>query len=298
MGALPGFTDHVATLEGQTIAYSRAGAGPPVLLLHGFPQTRAMWRGVAPALAARFTVIAADLRGYGESAKPEGVAAYTFREMAGDQRRLMRSLGFERFHLVGHDRGARAAHRLALDAPGQVQSLALMDIVPTHHLLTHLTREVAAAYYHWFFLAQPAPFPETMIARDPDRYFESCLTGWGGASLSDFEPDALAAYRRSWRSPDTITAMCNDYRAALAEDFAHDAADLGRKIGCPALVLWGIDGAMARHYDVPGTWRARLETMTARAMPGGHFFVDLHPEETAAALLAFLPDETGAPGGG
>ena len=294
MSVLPGFTDHSAEVNGQTIAYSRAGDGPPVLLLHGFPQTRAMWRGVAPALAARFTVIAADLRGYGASSKPEGVAAYTFRQMAADQRRLMQALGFEAFHLVGHDRGARTAHRLALDAPGAVQSLTLTDIVPTHHLLSHLGREVAAAYYHWFFLAQTAPVPETLIGHDPDHFFETCLTGWGGATLEDFDPEALYAYRQGWRWPDTIAAMCNDYRAALAHDFDHDAADLGRRVGCPALVLYGVDGAMARHYDVPATWADRLENMRARAMPGGHFFVDLHPEETADALLDFLPAQAGA----
>ncbi len=294
MSVLPGFTDHSAEVNGQTIAYSRAGDGPPMLLLHGFPQTRAMWRGVAPALAARFTVIAADLRGYGASSKPEGVAAYTFRQMAADQRRLMQALGFEAFHLVGHDRGARTAHRLALDAPGAVQSLTLMDIVPTHHLLAHLGKEVAAAYYHWFFLAQPAPFPETLIGHDPDHFFETCLTGWGGATLEDFDPEALYAYRQSWRWPDTIAAMCNDYRAALAQDFDHDAADLGRRVGCPALVLYGVDGAMARHYDVPATWADRLDDMRARSMPGGHFFVDLHPEETAEALLDFLAAQAGA----
>lgn len=295
MSVLPGFTDHSAEVNGQTIAYSRAGDGPPMLLLHGFPQTRAMWRGVAPALAARFTVIAADLRGYGASSKPEGVAAYTFRQMAADQRRLMQTLGFEHFHLVGHDRGARTAHRLALDAPpGAVLSLTLMDIVPTHHLLSHLGREVAAAYYHWFFLAQPAPFPETLIGHDPDHFFETCLTGWGGATLEDFQPEALYAYRQSWRWPDTIAAMCNDYRAALAHDFSHDAADLGRRVACPALVLYGVDGAMARHYDVPATWAERLDDMRARAIPGGHFFVDLHPDETAEALLDFLPKPAGA----
>lgn len=286
--AIPGFDDASAAVNGQTIAYSRAGDGPPVLLLHGFPQTRAMWRGLAPALARRFTVIAADLRGYGDSSKPEGVESYSFRNMAADQVALMRALGFDRFHLVGHDRGARTAHRLALDAPAAVASLTLMDIVPTHLLLDELPREVAAAYYHWFFLAQPTPFPETLIGHDPDFYYERCLTSWGGAALEAYDPEALAAYRASWRRPRTIRAMCDDYRAALELDFTEDAADLGRKVTCPALVLYGRDGLMARTYDVAATWADRLDRMEARGMPGGHFFPDLEPAETAEALLRFL----------
>lgn len=290
--ALPGFQDAILRANGQTIAYSRAGDGPPVLLLHGYPQTRAMWRRLAPALAQRFTVIASDLRGYGDSSKPEGVESYSFRNMAADQLVLMRALGFDRFHLVGHDRGARTSHRLALDAPAAVASLTLMDIVPTHLLLDELPREVAAAYYHWFFLAQPAPFPETLIGHDPDYYYERCLTSWGGAPLEAFEPEALEAYRTSWRRPETTVAMCNDYRAALELDFADDAADLDRRVGCPALVLYGRDGLMARAYDVAATWADRLEVMQARGLPGGHFFPDLEAAETAEVLLHFL---TGQP---
>jgi len=286
--AIPGFDDAIAQVNGQSIAFSRAGEGPPLLLLHGFPQTRAMWRGLAPALARHFTVIAADLRGYGDSSKPEGVESYSFRNMAADQLALMRSLGFDRFHLAGHDRGARTAHRLALDAPAAVASLTLMDIVPTHLLLDELPREVAAAYYHWFFLAQPAPFPETLIGHDPDYYYERCLTSWGTAALEAFDPQALAAYRISWRRPETIRAMCDDYRAALELDFAADAADLDRRVPCPALVLYGRDGLMARAYDVGATWAERLERMETRAMPGGHFFPDLETEETTQALLEFL----------
>ena len=287
-GPIPGFTDALAEVNGQTIAYSRGGEGPPVLLLHGFPQMRAMWHAIAPALAGRFTVIAADLRGYGDSSKPAGTAAYAFREMAADQVALMRSLGFERFHLVGHDRGARTAHRLALDAPEAVASLTLMDIVPTHLILTDLQLKVAKAYYHWFFLAQPAPYPETMIGYDPDYFFESSLAGFGGSVVEDFDPDALAWYRQSWRWPDAIHGMCNDYRAAIEIDIHHDALDLGRSIACPALVLYGADGIMARCYDVPATWADRLADMRALAIPGGHFFPDLAPRETATALMGFI----------
>lgn len=286
--ALPGFADFSAQVNGQTIAYSRAGDGPPVLLLHGFPQTRAMWHGVAPRLAARFTVIAADLRGYGDSSKPAGTDAMSFRNMAADQVALMRSLGFERFHVLGHDRGARTAHRLALDAPKATVSLTVMDIVPTHHVLSQLPKEVARGYYHWFFLAQPRPFPERLIAPDPDYYYETCLTSWDTQPLSAFDPGALAAYRDSWRRPETIAAMCDDYRAAFDVDFAHDTSDLARQVTCPALVLYGGDGAMARAYDVPGIWASRLADMQSRAMPGGHFFPDLHPKATAEAVSEFL----------
>lgn len=288
MSVIPGFTDHLAEVNGQTIAYSRGGDGPPLLLLHGFPQMRAMWRGVAPALAERFTVIAADLRGYGDSSKPEGVAAYAFREMAADQHALMVSLGFDRFHLVGHDRGARTSHRLALDHESAVQSLTLMDIIPTHLLLSKLKTDVAKAYYHWFFLAQPYPFPETMIGADPDFYYESCLEGWGDGSLDGYDPESLAYYRQSWRWPETVQSMCNDYRAAIEVDVLHDGIDLGRKLSCPALVMYGANGAMDRAYDVPATWEERLSDMRALPMPGGHFFPDLHPKETAQAVMGFL----------
>lgn len=276
-------------VNGQTIAYRKMGDGPPVLLLHGYPQTHALWAQVAPLLAARFTVIMADLRGYGDSSKPEGAQNYTFRDLGADQLALMAHLGFERFHLVGHDRGARTAHRMALDAPGRIESLTLMDIVPTHHLLADLRRDVARAYYHWFFLAQPTPFPESLILSDPDRYYETCLTGWGHAALSDFDPGQLAAYRVAWRDAGTTRAMCDDYRATLDLDFALDAADLNREVACPALVLWGAGGAMGKMYDVAATWAPRLADMAAHALPGGHFFVDQYPKETADALLSFLP---------
>ncbi len=259
-----------------------------MLLLHGFPQTHAMWHAVAPVLARQFTVVAADLRGYGQSSKPEGTEPYSFRHMAADQLALMASLGFRQFHVVGHDRGGRTAHRLALDAPEALQSLTVMDIVPTHLLLDELSKDVAAAYYHWFFLAQPAPFPETLIGHDPDTYFESCLLGWGAARLADFDPAALDAYRQAWREPDTIRGMCADYRATLQLDFDLDAADLSQQVTAPALVLYGAQGAMAQAYDIPRTWQPRLTQVQARPIQGGHFFIDQNPGATADALLAFL----------
>jgi haloacetate dehalogenase len=285
---LPGFSDASADVNGQTIAYSIAGNGPPVLLLHGFPQNRAMWHGIAPALTADFTVVAADLRGYGASSKPTGAGVMSFRNMAADQTALMAHLGFDRFHLVGHDRGARTAHRLALDAPHRVKTLTLMDIVPTHRLLSDLSQQVARGYYHWFFLAQPAPFPETMIGHDPDLYFENCLQSWDTERLVGFDGDALDHYRTAWRDPNAIAGMCADYRDALDVDFDQDAADLGRSLDCPALVLYGADGAMAKAYDVPQTWADRLSNLQSKGMPGGHFFPDLHPKLTTQALLDFL----------
>jgi haloacetate dehalogenase len=289
-----------AQVNGQTIAYEIAGSGPPVLLLHGFPQTKAMWHAIAPHLSAGFTVVTADLRGYGQSSKPANMDDMSFRHMAADQTALMRQLGFAQFHLVGHDRGARTAHRLALDSPEAVASLTLMDIVPTHLLLSEITQEVARSYYHWFFLAQPAPLPETMISHDPDGFFESCLAGWGGG-MAGFDSTALQAYRASWRDPECIRSMCNDYRAAIDVDFELDAADLRRTVTAPALVLFGADGAMGQAYDVPGTWAKRLETMQSAALPGGHFFPHTHPSETAAQLLGFLtsvnPDPQDAPAG-
>lgn len=276
------------TNNDQIIAYEVAGNGPPLLLLHGFPQTRAMWRPLVPALADQFTVVTADLRGYGDSSKPATMPEMSFRLMAQDMVALMDSLGFDSFHAVGHDRGARTAHRLALDHPQAVRSLTVMDIVPTEHLLTNMTTEIAKAYYHWLFLAQPSPFPETMIGHDPDAYFERCLLGFGKASLSDFDADLLGIYRATWRDPDCIRAMCHDYRAAIEVDWEHDRADLSRSVTCPALVLYGADGAMAHLLDVPATWRDRLSHMRHATIEGGHFFPDQSPQATTDALLGFI----------
>jgi haloacetate dehalogenase len=285
---IEGFSEHAAQVNGANIAFETGGAGPPLLLLHGFPQTRALWARVAPVLAETHTVVCPDLRGYGASSKPDEVARYAFREMARDMTALMTHLGHGNFGLAGHDRGGRVAHRLALDAPHRLTRLALLDIVPTHLILDQLSKEVATSYYHWFFLAQPEPFPEHLIGADPDFYFEASLTGWGAAQLADFAPDQLEAYRAAWRDPETIRGMCNDYRAAIQVDFEHDAEDLGRRVEVPALVAWGSDGAMGRAYDVPATWADRFDEITPASMPGGHFFVDTHPAETAALLAGFF----------
>ena len=208
--------------------------------------------------------------------------------MALDQLELMRSLGHERFHLVGHDRGARTAHRLALDHPDAVASVTLMDIVPTAVMMTDLRKEVAQSYWHWFFLAQPQPFPERIIQADPDFFFESCLFGWGNAGPEDFDARQLAAYRNAWRDAATITGFCNDYRAALAVDLVDDLADQERRILAPVQLLYGASGAMAKHYDLPATWTDRCTSIESIAIPGGHFFPDSAPDEVVEHVASFL----------
>lgn len=270
------------------IAFDRKGNGDPVLLIHGFPQTGALWTQVAEGLSDDFTLIMPDLRGYGASSKPvplEDLSNYSFRAMGQDLIALMRAEGFERFHLVGHDRGARVAYRLARDVPEAVATLTLMDIVPTDHLVETCDYALARAYFHWSFLAQPAPLPERMIGADPDLFFEACLLGWGGANLDDFPK--LSVYRAAWRDPSAIAGMINDYRAAVEIDLKHDSEDDGI-VTCPSLVLYGESGVMARSYDVAAVWRERLPDMRIGAIPGGHFFVDQAPEETRIALAAFL----------
>jgi len=286
------FETHKVAVGDVEIACVAAGEGEPILMLHGFPQTMALWARTAPELVARgYRVVCADLRGYGASSKPVArpdLSNYGFRAMAADQVGLMQALGHERFHLVTHDRGARTAHRMALDHPDVVASVTLMDIVPTAVMLTEVRRDVAHSYWHWFFLAQPAPFPERMIEADPDFFFETCLFGWGAAGRSDFDAEQLAAYRKAWRDPATIAGLCNDYRATLTVDLADDLSDSGRRISAPALILYGASGAMAKHYDLPATWVDRCTVMEAFAIPGGHFFPDSEPGEVIERVTAFL----------
>lgn len=292
-----GFADRRLTFDGQEIAFREGGSGPAVLLLHGFPQTRALWARIAPVLvAAGYRVVAADLRGYGDSGQPAWRAdgsGHSFRAMGRDMAALMAALGADRFHLVGHDRGARVAHRMALDHAGRVRSVTLMDILPTRTLLEGFDLALGRAYWHWTFLAQPEPFPERMIEADPDAFFQTCLLGWGAARLADFDAGQLAAYRAAWRRPEVIAGMCRDYRAALTADLADDRADAGARIAAPALLLWGQGGAMGRMYDVAAAWAPQCAALTAEAMPGGHFFPDERPGEVAARLLAFLAAHPG-----
>ena len=267
------------------------GSGPPVLLLHGYPQTHAMWARIAPLLAQSFTVVCSDLRGYGDSSKPECLADnsnYSFRAFGQDQFEVMRQLGFERFHVVGHDRGGRTAHRMALDHPKKILSLAVLDIVPTWAMFMETNRHVAGAYWHWYFLFQPTPFPERLISHDPDFFYETCLVGWGAAKITDFNQAELAEYRRCWRDPAMIHGSCADYRAAATIDLEHDNADMTLKVKCPALAFWGSSGVMNKLFDMEAEWRKRCTNLHVATLPGGHFFPDQLPAETAAKLSAFL----------
>jgi haloacetate dehalogenase len=286
-----GFEPGVAKVDGTDISYVIGGSGPPLLLLHGFPQCKAMWARVAPQLTREYTVVCADLRGYGDSGKPKCLpdhSTYSFRTMARDQVALMRQLGFPRFHMVGHDRGARTGYRMSLDHPDSLLSLTVMDIVPTHTMLMETNRRVAGSYWHWYFLSQPEPFPERLIGNDPDFFYETSLVGWGATRLRDFDPEVLAEYRRAWRDPAMIHGSCSDYRAAVSIDLEHDTADIDRKAECPTLVVYGSAGLMAQLFDIPAQWRKRCVDVTRATLPGGHFFVDQFPDETAGILKDFL----------
>jgi haloacetate dehalogenase len=287
-----GFEDRYLDVAADVKIHCKmAGSGPPVLLLHGYPQSLALWAGVAPILAERFTVVCADLRGYGDSSKPKGApdsSNYSFRVMAGDQLTLMHRLGFDRFHLVGHDRGGRTGHRMALDAPQVVDSLAVLDIAPTHAMFMETNRHVAGAYWHWYFLSLPEPFPERMIGADPDYFFETCFETWGKMPVAALDPEILAEYRRCWRDPAMIHGSCNDYRAAATVDLDHDEADIDRQVSCPTLALWGSEGFMHQCFDMAALWRKRCSDLRTETLPGAHFFVDQFPKETAAVLADFL----------
>ena len=266
------------------------GSGPPLLLLHGYPQTHVIWHKIAPSLAERFTVVATDLRGYGDSGKPRSDAThapYSKRAMAADQVEVMRRLGFPRFAVAGHDRGGRVAHRMALDHPDAVERLAVLDIVPTHEIFATVDQGVATGYYHWFFLIQGGDLPETLIGHDPDFYLRSKLKQWSG-DADAFTPEAYAEYARCFRDPACIHASCEDYRAAASIDLVHDEADMATKIGCPLLALWGEKGLMHRHYDVLATWRKRAADVRGRALPCGHFLPEEQPQATLAELLSFF----------
>ncbi|GAB4363604.1 MAG: alpha/beta hydrolase [Kiloniellaceae bacterium] len=285
-----GFEQRRVAVSGTEINLRLGGRGPALLLLHGYPQTHVMWHRIAPQLAERFTVVCADLRGYGDSGKPASGpdhAAYCKRAMAQDQAEVMTALGFERFSVVGHDRGARVTHRLLLDHGARVDKAAVLDIAPTLDMYEATDRAFAEAYYHWFFLIQPYDLPERLIGADPDYYLEKKIGKW--SKVGDcFAPEALAEYKRCFRDPATIHATCEDYRAAATIDLAHDRADRDRQIAAPLLVLWGKLGVIERCYDVLALWRQRAGQVEGRALPCGHFLAEEAPAETLAALSAFL----------
>jgi haloacetate dehalogenase len=286
----PGFrTERVRTRETEIHAVV-GGHGPPILLLHGYPQTHACWHRVAPALAERFTVVFPDLRGYGASGRPSSDAAhraYSKRVMAEDQVEVMTRLGFERFAIVGHDRGARVAYRLALDQPERVTRLAVLDIVPTLETWARLDRQAGLRTYHWYFLAQPRDLPERLIGADPDYFLRWTLLSWAGRRDA-FDPVALTEYGRAFRDPEVIHATCEDYRAGATVDVADDAADRGRRrIACPLLALWAAGGTRDA-WDPLAIWRDWATDVTGQGIPGGHFLPEEAPDQVLAALRPFL----------
>ena len=285
-----GFTAAGIATDDAVIHTLHGGSGPPLLLLHGYPQTHVMWHKVAPRLAESFTVVVPDLRGYGDSTKPPGDdthAAYSKRAMAKDQVEVMKALGFESFFVAGHDRGGRVGHRMALDHPERVSKLSVLDIVPTHKVFSTIDQTMATGYYHWFFLIQPLDLPETLIGSNPEFYLRKKLGSWG-ADVDSFSPEAMAEYVRCFSNPETIHATCEDYRAAASIDLEHDEADMGEKIACPLRVLWGAKGLMERRYDVLATWRERAIDADGRALPCGHFLPEEAPDETYAELARFF----------
>ena len=283
-----GFAIRRVAVTGTEIHVLTRGSGPPLLLLHGYPQTHVIWHRIAPSLARDFTVVAPDLRGYGDSGKPAGGpdhAGYAKRTMALDQVELMSALGFDRFAMVGHDRGARVGHRLALDHPERLTRLALLDIIPTLDFYRSINQRTATAYYHWFFLIQPADLPERLIGADPAGFLDWQFSRLGGAGI---EPAALAEYIRCFSDPRTIHTTCEDYRAAASIDLEHDAADRDRRIACPLLVLWGARGVVGRNFSVLDVWRDRATSLAGRALDCGHYLPEEAPAETEAEIRCFL----------
>ncbi len=288
-----GFKHLRVQTTGAIINVVWGGNGPPLLLLHGNPETHVMWHKIAPRLATEFTVFAADLRGYGDSSKPqdgENHSNYSKRTMAQDQFELMEHFGFKKFSVAGHDRGGRVGHRMALDYPDRITKLAVLDIIPTYDLLHHVDNEVATAFYHWFFLIQPYPFPETLIGANVEFYLKymmfrdmrrSEVPAWMGE-------DAFAEYLRCYRDPATLHATCEDYRAGESIDMKHDEEDSHRKISCPVLALWGKQGAVGRYFDVLAVWRDRADSVNGKAVNGRHFLPEESPDEVFSELRAFL----------
>jgi haloacetate dehalogenase len=278
--------------DGVRLAAGHAGEGPPLLLLHGHPQTHAMWHLVAPGLARHFTVVWMDLRGYGDSGRPHDDAThdvYSKREMALDALAVMRQLGHSRFQVLAHDRGARVAHRLAADHPEAVERLMLLDIAPTLAMYENTSRAFATAYWHWFFLIQPPPLPEALIESDPVRYVRSVM-GKRHAGLDAFAPAALAEYERCAGIPGTAQAICGDYRASATIDLEHDRADIaaGRKLPQPVRVLWGEHGVVGKCFDVPALWRECADEASGRGFPCGHYIAEEAPPLLLAEALSFF----------
>ena len=291
----PGFRR--ATIDAESVAVNlvTGGSGPPLLLLHGYPQTHALWHKVAPRLAQRFTIVAPDLRGYGDSGKPTTDAQhapYAKRAMARDLVLAMRALGHSRFFLAGHDRGGRVSHRLAGDHPDAVARLAVLDISPTLAMYERADMAFARAYWHWFFLIQPAPIPERMIGADPGFYLRRKM-GDGSAGMTPFAPEAWVEYERCF-TPETIHASCEDYRAAATIDLEHDRADreAGRRLACPLLVLWGLHGVIEKCFTPLADWGAVASSVQGRALPAGHYLPEEVPSLVADEFERFFTEKS------
>ncbi|TWT10798.1 alpha/beta fold hydrolase [Reyranella sp. CPCC 100927] len=284
-----GFQRQTIDVGDTTINALVGGKGPPLLLLHGYPETHVMWHKIAPALAERFTVVASDLRGYGDSGVPattDDHFSYSKRATAADQVKVMEHLGHRRFMVAGHDRGARVTHRLLLDWPDRVSRAAVLDIVPTPHVFAHVDKQLATAYWHWFFLIQKADFPERLIGADPEYYLRRLLGSLADAGT--ITPEAFAEYLRCFAPQVRIHATSEDYRAGASIDLEHHKTDNGRKIACPLLVLWGEKGLVGRMYEPVTVWRDWADDVRGHAVPGGHFLPEEAPRETLEAMLAFF----------
>jgi len=289
---LNGFLPHTVHRDGVALHTRIGGEGPPLLLLHGHPQSMAMWHRVAPTLARHFTLVLMDLRGYGDAARPAsdaGHLAHSKREMALDAMAAMVHHGFERFDVLAHDRGARVAHRLAADHPEAVRRLLLLDIAPTLAMYEQTSEAFARAYWHWFFLIQPPPLPEALISADPARYVRSVM-GSRHAGLTPFDAAALAEYERCAALPGTAESVCEDYRASATIDLDHDRADVvsHRKLQQPLRVLWGEHGTVARCFDVLALWRERAANVSGHPLPCGHYIAEEAPERLVAEALSFF----------
>ena len=287
-----GYERHSVRVNDVEINVVKGGSGPPLLLLHGYPQTHVIWHKIAEHLAKYYTVIATDLRGYGDSAKPAGDpdhGTYSKRTMATDQVDVMQLFGFDRFFVVGHDRGGRVAHRMAVDYPDRVSKLVVLDVAPTLAMYEQTSMEFAIRYFHWFFLIRPFPFPETMIAADPEMYLKHAISG-PDAGLTPFSADAYAEYLRCIRDPATIHAMCEDYRASASIDLEHDRADItaGKKISCDLLVLWGARNVIEKCFDPIKEWQLVAHHVQGAALNCGHYIPEEVPQLLLSNLLEFL----------
>lgn len=286
------YTHELRLVNGLNIHCRIGGEGPPLLLLHGHPQTHVIWHKVADQLAENFTVVAADLRGYGDSDKPpasEASASYSKRIMARDQLLLMQSFGFAQFSVLAHDRGARVAHRLALDHPDAVSRMILLDIAPTLAMYTQANEEFARAYWHWFFLIRPTPLPETLIEADPENYLRTVM-GTRSAGMGPFTDDAFSEYLRCLKLPGAAIAICEDYRASAGLDLEHDQADIdaGNKLKCPLLALWGEKGTVGRCFSPLHEWQKVALNVEGNALASGHYIAEEIPELLLEYTLDFL----------